>query len=211
VPHVPLPPPYVSLVTVSIGLAGFVFGLYQYLRNQRWRRAQAAAELLDRFFSDPQVNLAIKLLSWTKRTFTLPRNAFNTATFDNNDGGEIEHSMQKLAIAFSLQNRVHYKESNTTDLKPEFLTNDIVIYVEIFDDFFEKLSRTLHFIKCYKLEITDLAPMIHLIRRIAEVEYNGKSVFRDYLEYYEYEDILDVLRDKKIQRAIPEGRRVDQA
>lgn len=198
-----------AYISISVGIAGFLFGFYQYIRNQRWKRAQAAAELLDRFFQDEEVRIALRLISWHQRKFSLPRNFFKTATFDNNDG-EIDHSIEKLARAFDLGNRVHYRISNTTDLKSEFLNTDIPIYVEIFDEFFERLSRTLHFIKCYDLEARDLEPLVYLIRRIDQIEYNGKKIFNAYLRYYEYEDILKVLDDPRILKQFPLDSDIEQ-
>lgn len=56
-----------TLIGLCGGLIAFLFAFYQYVRSQRWKRAEWVAAEVTRFLDDPKVDAALKMLDWGER------------------------------------------------------------------------------------------------------------------------------------------------
>lgn len=60
-----------KIVALLGGAAAFASGLLQYMRSQRWKRAEWVAQEVRAFFADPLVAAATRMIDWGGRTVQL--------------------------------------------------------------------------------------------------------------------------------------------
>lgn len=61
-----------QLVGLFVGLAGLIFGLYQYYRAERWKRSEFAAKQNEKLLTDPILVLCLKFLDWSELRIAVP-------------------------------------------------------------------------------------------------------------------------------------------
>ena len=182
-----------DLITAVAAVVGGSIGLHQYSVSQRWNRVRLAGELIERFYNDETNRLAISLLDWTEKQITLP----SRFQRDPDTPARLAHSHAKLSRAFAMSSRMIDEKSNTMEMKPELLTTDLPIYVEIFDSFFSDITRMHTFVEQGLVRPKELKVIAYWFDKVETATYDGQNVFLAYLKYYQYDEVLDLFAKLK--------------
>ncbi len=78
------------------------------------------------------------------------------------------------------------------DLKPEEITLESMIYIDVFDRFFEYLEEVNSFIEMGLINKTDVKLLSYWANRIVNLKYMQTHIFVKYLEYYELNGVLEL-------------------
>ena len=62
---------WIAIVGVISGIIAFCVGLWQYRREQQWKRAEFVAEQMNSFESNLKIKLALQMLDYNSRTYEL--------------------------------------------------------------------------------------------------------------------------------------------
>lgn len=174
-------------ISIILGLGALWFGLFQYRAANTWKRIEYTASVLDKINSDPDLRLAITFLDWREREISIP------SRFTPTDPQKsFTHTHAKLAQAFDLDSREKLEETGQLDLKKEFLTPEFIMYVEIFDRFFDYMVQLDQFIKNGLVAREDVQIINYWAKRVNDLKFNGKPIFENYLEYYNYKSVIDL-------------------
>ena len=114
---------WLTLAAMSGGLVAFLGGLMQYLRAQRWKRAEFVANEMKEFKADPMVRNALLLLDWNERAVELcPHEA-------NPDKRCVRVEDRVIALALV----PHVTRSDFSPVE--------IALRDVFDRFFDRLER----------------------------------------------------------------------
>lgn len=177
---------YISAITALVGLGGLWFGLTQYRASVIWKRLEFAANLIDKVRTDPDFQLVISFLDWHKRDFIIPAGYLNLSKNDE----FFQHSYQEMFVAFDLNNREQIDADDNLDLKPEFLKFQYILYVSLFDKFFEYIEQVSTFVDFKLVDMQDVKPLAYLANRVYSMKYNNVPIFKAYLEHNKYNGVL---------------------
>lgn len=167
---------------------GLIIGLSHYRHAQAWKRMEFAASLVRRAASDNELTLAITFLDWRHRHFVVPDKYKPVAA------GRLQfcHSHSAMARVFSMSSREKLPETGMFDLKPEEITLESMIYIDVFDRFFEYLEEVNSFIEMGLINKTDVKLLSYWANRIVNLKYMQTHIFVKYLEYYELNGVLEL-------------------
>lgn len=172
-------------VSIFVALAGLWFGLMQYRLAQRWKRMEYAASIIDQINTDEDLKLALTFLDWRERDIVIPGRFGPTEEFFS-----FRHSHARMAEAFKLENREISADTGMVDLKAEYLKTEYIIYVEIFDRFFDYLEQVNQCMNMGLIKRDDLERLNYWADRIFRMRYDSKPIFKDYLQYFGYDGVL---------------------
>ncbi len=171
-----------------IALGGFLFGVYQYAKAQRWRKAEFAAKELEKLNSDQVLGLACIFLDWSSRSLNTPDNykeKAGTSTFI--------HTWQIMEKAM-------VGDLAPTDGRDGFDWQE-VLYRDVFDRYFTYLDMINHYLNIGLIEKKDVATLKYWLEQINKSQLaNGKSIFEDYMNYFGYEGVLELLSKFRIRK-----------
>lgn len=171
--------------SVFIALAGLWFGLWQYRAAQGWKRMEYVASVLDKINTDEDLRLALTFLDWREREILIPSRFAPTK-----ERFSFRHTHALMSEAFKLKNREISKETGMIDLNSEYLKTEYIIYVEIFDRFFDYLEQVNQCVNMGLIKRDDVERLNYWADRIYRMKYRSEPVFRDYLEYFGYHGVL---------------------
>jgi hypothetical protein len=134
---------WIALFAGLIGLGTFIFGIFQYWRAQRWKTAEFVASKMDAFMNNPDNALVMLMLDWNSRqiAFHLQHSAHETTLFI------IDDSLLQSAL------RTHITPSDAFP-RPQSYIRDV------FDHFFDDLSRLYIFVQADLVTIEQLRPYL---------------------------------------------------
>lgn len=95
-----------------------------------------------------------------------------------------------MADAFDLRNREPLSETGDIDLKLDKLTPERILYVDVFDRFFEYLEQLYALVRNHLVEFKDMVPVNYWANRVYQIQVDGHYVFQEYLKHYEYKGVL---------------------
>lgn len=185
---------YLPQIVSAIAL---VFAVIQYKAAQKWKRLEYAATVLSKINTDEDLILAVTFLDWRQRDICIPKRFLGNPEEDT----FFKHTHLRMAEAFDLQNREKLNEHGDIDLKNDYSNTINFVYVETFDKFFSYLEQINSFINMGLIKIEDVSVLNYLANRIYSIKANGKPVFRDYLEHYRYDGVLNLINN----HVIPSG------
>ena len=176
----------IKIIPSSATAIGLIIGLVQYRRAQVWKRMEFAASLVRRVASDNELTLAITFLDWRHRHFAVPDKYKPVAT------GHLQfcHSHETMARVFSMSSREKLPETGMLDLKQEEITLESMIYIDVFDRFFEYLEEVNSFIEMGLVNKTDVKLLSYWANRIVNLKYMQTHIFVEYLKYYKLNGVL---------------------
>lgn len=176
----------IKIIPSTATAIGLIVGLIQYRRAQVWKRMEFAASLVRRVASDNELTLAITFLDWRHRHFAVPDKYKPVA------GGHLQfcHSHEAMARVFSMSSREILPETGMLDLKQEEITLESMIYIDIFDRFFEYLEEVYSFIEMGLVNNTDVKILSYWANRIVNLKYMQTHIFVEYLIYYKLNGVL---------------------
>jgi hypothetical protein len=178
---------WVKIAPTTIGALGFSFGVWQYTKAQRWKKAEFAAKELDKLSSDSTLAMACLFLDWEQRRIDIPQQ-FKSRTKDET----FVHSWGALELAMS------------PDLVPkdgrDGFTWQEVMYRDIFDKFFTYIHMINHYLEINLLEKKDIAVLKYWMEQVCKSKlHNKKPIFKDYLVSFGYTGVVSLCKKLEVK------------
>jgi hypothetical protein len=163
---------------IAVGAAvGFLYGVYRYVKAQRWQKAQIVLDLMSLFQKNEKVQTVCKMLDWDKRTLTIDG---TTLVVDN------EHLLKSLQVGY-------------WDIEGAGYTKEQVVTKDAFDAFFDFFDKLYAFRKSDLLEMKDLSYFYYWFRRILDMEQEDNTELQNailkYAETYKCHGFLELLKE----------------
>ncbi len=168
----------ISLLGVTIGFGAFISGYFQYIKAQRWKRAEFVAKEMKEFEAKPKVKLAMQLLDWNARKYDI-------GSSDGEQDTVIHDGIIKDAL------RVHDETSIFTPTE--------VFIRDVFDGYFDSLERFNHFIESGLVTPEEFKPyLIYWIEILGDINNTRKprecrAALWSYLVAYGYSGVVKLL------------------
>ena len=172
----------ISLVSVILALGGLAFGLYQYYIAQKWKRAEFAAQQLEKLSADPELDLCCKLLDWAIRISPVP---------------------EKYAALTDEKTYVHDWRILHQAMLPEESSDKAdwdwqhTMYRDTFDKLFNYLERINHYISINLISERDVTTLRYWLEQISDPRFlppDKRTLFLRYIERYKYQGVLEMMR-----------------
>jgi hypothetical protein len=185
-----------DVVLKSLALAGtaiaFGVGIWQYVKAQRWRRAEWVAQEIRSFGQDSMVQAALRMIDWGDRRVRL---------FTDNSGaeGELVRVTDDM-VAAALQH--HSERPNGFNLHEAAIR-------DAFDHFLDGLERFEAFRQARLISAEDLKPHVaywlHHIRsaRVGDQTVERLVQLRAYIEAYGYTGVQALFGCYRDQQLLP--------
>lgn len=154
-----------AVIGTIIALSGFLFGLYQYTKAQRWKKLEYAAKLLQEMTIDEDIALALIFLEYSKRQVPLPDKYHKLA-----GDSLFQHDSEKLSQMLE----VGYWENT-----PEYF-----IYRDTLNRLFRYLQQFQQFIEMKLIEPEEAYLVGWVLRRITNPDYIDKKTLHAYVQYF---------------------------
>jgi hypothetical protein len=189
---------WIGLLGVFSGILAFTAGLLQYMRAQKWKRAEFIAKEFKEFKSFPAVSNAMLMLDWNSRDFIIHKpndygldNQTNTGVNSKENDTEINDIV--LANALVHHNQKHLSFSPERRITG-FTTKEAFVR-DTFDAFFEGLQIFEQFIQSGLISAAEFKPyLIYWIEIIAndnnisKPEWCRKNIWH-YIDAYDYKSV----------------------
>ena len=156
-----------------MGIFAFSSGLWQYMKAQKWKRAEFVANSINEFDSQEEIQNAKLMLDWNSRVIVLHCIGFP-------DGLEFEFDDDLLCKAL----KPHTEISGFSD-------NEVAVR-DTFDRFFDYLEKFDHFIESGLVNAIEFKPYLRYWLNLIGNENSGrkrpiviKAIWK-YIDYYGY-------------------------
>jgi hypothetical protein len=173
--------PIISITGTILGFGGLAFGLYQYYKAQKWKRAEFAAQQLEQLSTDAELELCCKLLDWALRRSPVP-DKYAALT----DEKTFVHDWRIMCQAMLPE------EDKDMDWDWQHM-----MYRDIFDKFFNYLERINHYIAIRLIAEKDVASLKYWLEQVSAPRFlptEQKDLFMRFLNAYEYRGVLELMR-----------------
>lgn len=144
---------WITLTGVMTTSAAFLFGLLQYSRSQKWRRAEFAAKEFKEFKSTPIIADAMLMLDWNHRIYKIEKNSypFELSEKEEKQGGKGEEYfsivVDDTVLANALVHHSHKERCPSPERRQPGFTLPEVYVRDAFDEFLEGLQMFENFIE----------------------------------------------------------------
>ena len=180
----------IDIVAFIIGYATFIFYLWQYMADRKWKRKQFAAEVMNKIKDDDEFRLAVAFIDWRECEILIPDRYITS----DEQKKSFKHTYALMASAFDMNLREKLPGTDSFDLKPEEYTIERMIYVDVFERFFQYLEDISSFIKIGLVKWEDIITICYWAEKLYNYKFNDKPIFLDYLISYGYEGIIDIAK-----------------
>jgi hypothetical protein len=170
-----------SITGSVLAFAGLGFGLYQYYKAQKWKRAEFAAQQLEQLSKDADLELCCRLLDWGVRQSPVP---------------------QQYAALSKEKTFVHNWRVVFEAMLPEEDAKNIkwdwqhMMYRDIFDKLFAYLERTNHYIAINLISTRDVASLKYWLQQIRAPRFlppEQQDVFLGFISRYGYSGVQQMM------------------
>ena len=163
-------------ILVSIAaISGFLFGVFQYWRAQKWKRLEFAANQIQRLTTEPDLALAVSFLEYSKMKIPLPEKYQVFA--DSDDKPRIfDHDSENYA-----------KVMEWTYFAP---SAEYYIYRQSTTRLFEYLQQIHQFIEIGLLKPKDVAAGLEWVLKLI---FHPKHIEKGILQKHLDEDFKEVI------------------
>jgi hypothetical protein len=168
----------IALLGMLLGAAGFVIGLFQYRKAQRWKAAEFVAAEVKETFADPMVRFALHLLDWNSSVHDLSQQ-----TGDNR-----LKSVHIGDITLVAALTPHVDRPNGY--------NAVEVRIRLaFDELLGRFQRFEHFIESDLVKSHDFQPYLrYWLELLGKSSKHTKSVpvlhaIWRYIDFYRYADV----------------------
>ena len=171
-----------SVIGTVLGFGGLAFGLYQYYKAQKWKRAEFAAQQLEQLSADAELELCCKLLDWALRRSAVP-DKYAALT----DEKTFVHDWRIMRQAMLPE-----EDSGEADWDWQHM-----MYRDIFDKFFNYFERINHYISIRLIAEKDVASLKYWLEQVSAPRFlpeDQKTLFMRFLKRYEYRGVLELMR-----------------
>lgn len=182
-------------VAITVGFAGF----FQYLKSERWKRAEFAIRQIQALSQEPSLAFCCRAIDWGVGPLIIPE---KYRVLFPDGATTIDHDWTLMAKA--LRPQLH-KEWDRPYTKAKFL-----LYRYAFDDFLGYLDSLAMYENLGVIKPHDLAPLDDYLRQLVEppywengtLELNRTQVFGDFIERF-YKDRLFVMIHRRVSQRAP--------
>jgi hypothetical protein len=171
-----------SLAGSVMAVAGLAFGLYQYYKAQKWKRAEFAAQQLEQLSKDADLELCCKLLDWGVRMSAVPPQ-YAALT----DEKVFVHDWRVMAEAM-------LPEEHADDVEWDW---QHMMYRDIFDKLFTYLERINHYISIRLISPKDVGSLKYWLEQVRNPRFlpqEQRGLFLRFLNRYDYKGVHALMR-----------------
>jgi hypothetical protein len=163
----------INVIAVMVGVSGFVLGVWEYAKAQRWKKADLAAQKLDLLHTDPLLRLCCVLLDYSERRLPVPPGYAGIARDET---------------------FVHSTDRMMEGLKPETEKASfewpLVVYRDAFDRIFCYLEEINHYLDTGLLVVGDVRPLRYWVEQAANPRFlEEKDVPARFVAEYGYKSV----------------------
>lgn len=166
---------YVTLISISIGFSGFVFGTYQFFLSKRWKRLEYLDSLMKRFREDPLLKAASMLLDWESRPIAIG----------------------SIVVNYDIKMLPHALADHRTFKSPsdEGFNDDEVAIRDAFDSLFDFIGSIEYAVQLKMVAYKDIfcSPMAYFLFKIIEKEKMTDGAVLKYVKAYGFESASRLL------------------
>jgi hypothetical protein len=168
---------YVTLVSLFIGVAGFVFGGYQFFVNRRGKRIEYLDSLMKRFREEPLLKSSMMLLDWEYRTIKIGER-------------QVDYKIEMLSHA--LADHKTFKDPLT-----EGFTEDEASIRDAYDAMFDFCSSIEYSIQLRMVKHKDIfsSPLAYYLSKIFEKDRMSNGAVFNYIRAYGFIKTEKLLRE----------------
>ncbi len=170
----------VKVAAPVIGVLWFSFGVWQYTKAQRWKKAEFASKEIEKLLSNEILVLACQMLDWERGKSKVPAKFKDTS--NNNDDFEYNWAWYERAMHASVDG-------------PDgrgYSENERYCRV-IFDDLFTFFNILNHYISVDLIRIEDIRPIEYWTDQIFKSQLtNNNNLFTPYLEKFGYTGVTQL-------------------
>jgi hypothetical protein len=171
----------VKAVGAAAAIGTLMFGLWQYMKAQRWKRAEFAAKQLEKLTTDPLLSMACTLLDWADRTLKVPECCKSKTEADT-----FVHDWAVLETAMA--------PGLWPDGREGFQWQE-VLYRDIFDHFFTYLDMLNHYVDIKIISVDDLSILKYWLEQINRPELAArKPIFQGFIRRFGFEGVTALSR-----------------
>jgi hypothetical protein len=169
---------WIEIIKILGAALAFGIGLWQYRKNQAWKRLEFVAAEMRSFSSDTAVRAAMTMLDWRKKEMAL----FKYRGED--DSSRVTVSYEMVASSLGVHPKAHYNKEQSA-------------IREIFERFLEFLARFEGFLKASVVKKEDLDPYLdYWTKFISGRDAHSPEVTKQvlpqlwkFIDYYGYRDV----------------------
>ena len=168
----------IALLGMLLGAAGFVIGLFQYRKAQRWKAAEFVAAEVKEAFADPMVRFALHLLDWNSSIHDLRQQT-------GDDRLKSVHIGDITLVAALTPHVGRPKGYNAVEVRIRLA----------FDELLGRFQRFEHFIESDLVKPHDFQPYLrYWLELLGKSSKHTKSVpvlhaIWRYIDFYRYADV----------------------
>jgi hypothetical protein len=168
---------WISLFGIIVGIIAFSSGLLQYMKAQKWKRAEFVANLIKEFDSQEEIQNTKLMLDWNRRDLVIHSIGFP-------EGRKINDFDDNLLLEAL---KPHTETSGFSD--------DQVAIRDTFDKFLDYLENFDHFIESGLVDTIEFKPyLIYWINLIGDENSGRKPIIVikaiwKYIDYYGYKGV----------------------
>ena len=166
---------WIALLGISGGIIAFITGFIQYIKAQRWKRAEFVAKEIKEFESKQAIKVAFQMLDWNVREYELYTKEKKSTE------QKILIDDDKLISALVL----HID-------KKSYFTDEEIFIRDIFDQLLDAFERFEHFIQSGLVSQEDFRPyLIYWIEIMGDMDCRRKpkqfyESLWSYIDFYGY-------------------------
>ena len=165
-----------------IALGGFIFGVCQYTKAQRWKKAEFAAKELDKLINDQALSLACIFLDWDNRTLSTP------CDYKEKTGTPV------FIHTWEVMEKAMIGALEPPDGRNGFFWQE-VLYRDTFDRFFSYLDMLNHYLNIDLIEKKDISAIKYWLEQINGSQLaNNKPVFNEFLIFFGYAGTIELFQ-----------------
>lgn len=170
----------VAILGWTAAVITFILGLWQYIKGQRWRRAQIMLSLIDSFEKNKRIEMACTMLDWDEREIITPE-------------GKVLHFKNEMLLS-----ALQIPEMDTE----EIFTVEERLIRDCFDEFFDFFHKLYSFEKSGLLSFSDFVYFnywFELLRNVGEYKKDKRiqEMFDRYIDEYCFIGIKKLLEEYK--------------
>ena len=163
----------IEITLALVGVAGLLFGSYEYRQAQTWKRLEFAASQIQRLTSDPDLILAVTFLEYSGMKIPLPEKYWKLARAQT-----FNHDCDKLS---KMMDAEHFEQ-----------TAAYFVYREAFARLFEYLEQIHQFIEMKLIKVNDVKGIKWVLEQIAAPRFISKTILIQHLQG-NFKDVIKLM------------------
>ncbi len=188
----------VSILGFGGTITALLFGLFQYRRSEKWKRAEFVAKEIKEFESDPVVRNALLMIDWGVRKINL--NFVPNEQFENYT--EVTREMQRKALMPHSCKTVKDSEASDDDAEGPVrgFTSVEALIRDAYDTLLDHLERFGNFVRSGLVSKEEFEPyLIYWLHSITANEGSKEDrawrlALLTYISFYQYSGVRHLFK-----------------